>query len=81
LDKEPVSQANMAADASGGDEPPLLRGYTCLACGHRSATWAAFRAHRRECPKRLRPDGRSREGGASKGPERGPARDPEPPKD
>ena len=26
-----------------------LRTYTCLGCGHRSASWAAFRAHRRHC--------------------------------
>ena len=26
--------------------------YTCLDCGHRSATWEAFRAHRRACPRR-----------------------------
>jgi hypothetical protein len=32
--------------------PPFLRGsevfagYTCLVCGHRSATWATFREHR-----------------------------------
>jgi hypothetical protein len=29
--------------------PLRLRSYTCLGCGHRSASWAAFRAHRRRC--------------------------------
>ena len=29
--------------------PLRLRTYTCLGCGHRSASWAAFRDHRRRC--------------------------------
>ena len=28
----------------------LLSKHTCLECGHRSATWAGFRAHRGACP-------------------------------
>jgi hypothetical protein len=27
----------------------LFRSYTCLACGARHASWAAFRAHRAAC--------------------------------
>jgi hypothetical protein len=29
--------------------PELFRTYTCLGCGARAATWAAFRAHHRGC--------------------------------
>ena len=29
----------------------LLRAYTCVGCGHRSATWTAFRAHGAACPR------------------------------
>ena len=29
--------------------PELFASYTCLGCGARAATWAAFRAHRRGC--------------------------------
>ena len=36
--------------AAAGSE--LLRSYTCVGCGHRSATWAAFRRHRAGCPER-----------------------------
>jgi hypothetical protein len=32
--------------AAGSD---LFRSYTCLGCGARAATWAAFRAHRWGC--------------------------------
>jgi len=30
----------------------LLRSYTCVACGARHASWAAFRAHRAACARR-----------------------------
>ena len=33
----------------------LLRSYTCVCCGHRSATWATFRAHRADCAARQQP--------------------------
>jgi hypothetical protein len=33
--------------------PELFRTHTCLGCGARAATWAAFRAHRRTCTGRL----------------------------
>ncbi|HEX2514838.1 MAG TPA: hypothetical protein VH257_09060 [Chloroflexota bacterium] len=72
MDKEPFSQPSSAAEASGGEQPPLLRGYTCLACGHRSATWAAFRAHRRECPNRPRPPGKGQEGDSGQEPDPAP---------
>lgn len=29
--------------------PLRFRTYTCLACGHRSPSWPAFKAHRRTC--------------------------------
>ena len=61
--QRPFSQTSIAAEVTGGEgeQPPLLRGYTCLSCGHRSATWAAFRAHRRECPNPpARPGGAGR---------------------
>ena len=40
-----------------GAGPELFRAYTCLGCGTRAATWAAFRAHRRTCPRRLEAPG------------------------
>jgi hypothetical protein len=44
-----------------------LRTYTCLGCGHRSASWDAFRAHRRRCkgsaPLEASPAGGSAAGG------------------
>lgn len=36
------------AFAAAGRE--LFRTYTCLGCGLRAKTWAAFKAHRRVCP-------------------------------
>ena len=35
-----------------GAGPELFASYTCLGCGARAATWAAFRAHRQACPAR-----------------------------
>ena len=35
--------------------PELLRAYTCVGCGLRSVTWAAFRRHRAGCSERVHP--------------------------
>jgi hypothetical protein len=40
-----------------GAGPELFASYTCLDCGARAATWAAFRAHRRTCTHRLEASG------------------------
>ena len=32
---------------------PRFRRYTCLSCGHRTTTYAGFRAHRKGCDYRL----------------------------
>jgi hypothetical protein len=36
----------------------LFASYSCLECGHRAKTWAAFRLHRADCAHQLvaRPD-------------------------
>jgi hypothetical protein len=52
-----------------------LRTYTCLACGHRSASWAAFRAHRRHCKGAPSREGSPAEGTADEGTADGPGAD------
>jgi hypothetical protein len=44
-ERYPPTPAVGGAPATRG----LLRSYTCLACGARHASWAAFRAHRAGC--------------------------------
>jgi hypothetical protein len=46
-----VSGGYFREGAFAGARPgELFAGLTCVECGRRTTTWAAFRAHRRECP-------------------------------
>jgi hypothetical protein len=48
----PLPPGYFGAPPFAGAGPELFASYTCLGCGARAAAWAAFRAHRRECPAR-----------------------------
>jgi hypothetical protein len=48
----PLPERSPGARAAAPAGRGLLRSYTCLACGARHASWAAFRAHRAACAGR-----------------------------
>ena len=47
------SPADCVESTATAAEPAMLGSYTCIGCGHRSASWTAFRTHRTACSGRL----------------------------
>jgi hypothetical protein len=47
---------------AGATPGELFRRLTCVPCGHRSPTWARFRAHRERCERMYRLNGQYGEG-------------------